>query len=326
MNNPKPIQNGIITFMKISFLQMIMAVVCTALVHAHTSNGQELLEKKVSVKANDQTIKSILRKLEREAGVTFSYRAQLLSPLETTSIDVKNEPLGVVLRKLFNSILAFEVFETQIILHAAPSNPVVVFVDSTYTISGKVTDEQNLPLPGVNILIKGTTVGTTTDANGQYSLTVPDRGTVLVFSFIGYKSTEVTVGNQNDISISLAPDAQSLNEVIVVGYGTAKKIDLTGAVSRVNMEDKALQPNVNFVQAIRGTVAGVAVTDNGRAGADGNIVIRGFSSISGSNAPLIVLDGIPYYGGLSDINANDIESIDVLKVLRRSMVRVHRTV
>src|SRR5690606_33655896 len=128
------------------------------------------------------------------------------------------------------------------------------------------------------------------------------------------QTQEVLVAGKTTLDITLLSDSQLLDEVVVVGYGTSQKKDLTGAVTRVNLDQNRLQPNVNPVQNLRGTVAGVNITDNGRPGSDGTIRIRGVNSISASNNPLIVLDGIIYAGGsLSDINSNDIESIDILK-------------
>ncbi|TDB67951.1 SusC/RagA family TonB-linked outer membrane protein [Arundinibacter roseus] len=181
-------------------------------------------------------------------------------------------------------------------------------------ISGKVVDqENNAPLPGVSILIKGMQRGTTTNSEGAYTLTVPDENAVLIFSFVGYTAEERTVGNQQVINVSLQTDTKALGELVVVGYGTQRKKDLTGSVVRIDPKLNATNPNVNVSQSLRGSVAGVTVIDTGRPGADGTISIRGNASISASNAPLIILDGIIYTGGLSDINSNDIESIDILK-------------
>jgi TonB-linked SusC/RagA family outer membrane protein len=181
-------------------------------------------------------------------------------------------------------------------------------------ISGKVTDEKGEALPGVSIVVKGTQRGTTTDMKGVFELSLPDGDATLIFSFVGYLPQEIAAGNQSSLTISLQSDSRSLEEMVVVGYGSAKKKDLTGAVTRVDLEQSRLQPNVNPVQALRGTVAGVTIVDNGRPGSDATITIRGRNSISASTSPLIVLDGIIYAGGsLSDINSNDIESIDILK-------------
>ena len=157
-----------------------------------------------------------------------------------------------------------------------------------YEIRGRVVDQEGQAIPGVNVVEKGTTNGTSTDADGNFTLNLPNANATIVVSFIGYLTQELNVGNETVVNIRLQPDIQTLSEVVVVGYGTSRKIDLTGAVSSVKGEDVAMQPNVNLVQALRGSIAGVTVTDNGRAGADGSIQIRGYSSINGSNAPLIV--------------------------------------
>lgn len=174
-------------------------------------------------------------------------------------------------------------------------------------------DKDGIPIPGVTVSVPGTTIGTATDLEGRYSLDVPE-GATLVFSFIGFQTQSIAIGNRNNIDVTLLEELASLDEVVVVGYGTSQKRDLTGAVTRVNLDQNRLQPNVNPVQSLRGTVAGVSITDNGRPGSDGTIRIRGANSISASNNPLIVLDGVIYSGGsLSDINSNDIASIDILK-------------
>jgi len=182
-------------------------------------------------------------------------------------------------------------------------------------IRGTVLGEQGKPLPGVSVNIKGTLSGTTTDTSGRFSIEANKESDILVFSYVGYEPQEMTLtGNIADLTIELKSLTSSLGEVVVIGYGTAKKKDLTGAVARVNIEETRLQPNMNAAQILRGTTAGVQMTDNGRPGQSGNIIIRGINSISADNNPLIVLDGIMYAGGsLADINPSDIESIDILK-------------
>ena len=222
-----------------------------------------------------------------------------LSPERSTSSNTDRNPL--------ENLEQTEIAEVQ-----PPSSAFARPADRT--LRGKVTDETGAGLPGVSIVLKGTQRGTTTDADGSFQLPVPEGVVVLVFSFVGYLPEEVEVLNQTTLNVTMNVDTKSLDEVVVVGYGTAKKKDLTGAVASVNIEDTRLQPNTNATQLLRGTTAGVQVTDNGRPGQNGNIRIRGINSISGSNNPLIVLDGIIYAGGsLADINPNDIESIDILK-------------
>ncbi len=183
------------------------------------------------------------------------------------------------------------------------------------TINGKVIDlENNEALPGVNVLAKGTTTGTVTDVDGNYRLTVGDDVTTLVFSSIGYTSEEVAINGRTVINLSLSPDIQSLSEVVVVGYGTQKKSDIVGAVASVSSEKLEQNANPNLFQALQGAAPGLNITrGSGAPGSNGSIQIRGLNSISASNDPLIVVDGIPYAGNIRDINPNDIASVEILK-------------
>lgn len=181
-------------------------------------------------------------------------------------------------------------------------------------VRGSVSDASNgEPLPGVNVLLKGSTQGVITDSGGAFELNVPDEAATLVFSFVGYTSQEVSVGNQTTLSVSLQADQKALDEVIVVGYGSQSKRNVTGSISKIDMKQTENLPNTNVTQALRGRVAGVQFTDNGRPGQNGSILIRGPRSLSAGNGPLIVLDGIFFNGSLAEINPNDIESMEVLK-------------
>jgi TonB-linked SusC/RagA family outer membrane protein len=182
------------------------------------------------------------------------------------------------------------------------------------TIQGRVTDqEKGEGVPGVNVVLKGTQKGTTTDVNGNYSIAVSSTSDVLIFSSVGYNRQEVTVGNRTAINIILEADARALGEVVVVGYGSQSRRNVTGSVAKVDMKQTENLPNTNVTQSLRGRVAGVQFTDSGRPGQSGSILIRGPRSLSGGNEPLIVLDGIFFNGSLADVNPNDIESMEVLK-------------
>ncbi len=169
------------------------------------------------------------------------------------------------------------------------------------------------PVPGVNIYIKGTSEGTISDLEGNYSIEVPNEESILVFSSVGLKNREIQVGDKTTINVTLNEDVKGLEEVIVVGYGTQKKEDLTGAVARVDLSNASERPNTDVLQALRGNTAGVHVSTGTRAGESAKITIRGITTFYGSNEPLIVLDGVPFNGSMSDLNMNDIGSIDVLK-------------
>ena len=181
-------------------------------------------------------------------------------------------------------------------------------------ITGTVTDAKDgSTLPGVSIVVKGTSTGTLTDITGSYSIKAT-ADQVLLFSFIGYKSQEIAIGSQSTLNVALVQNAELLDEVVVVGYGTTKKKDLTGAIATVNTKQLNLGGTVsNAAQALQGKTAGVVVTQSSRApGQNATVRIRGLNSISTSNEPLYVVDGFPSTSG-SDINPNDIDSMQILK-------------
>jgi TonB-dependent starch-binding outer membrane protein SusC len=179
-------------------------------------------------------------------------------------------------------------------------------------ISGTVSDKTGEPLPGVNVVIKGTTVGTTTDFNGKYSIAVKKESEVLVFSFVGYIEQNVVVGNQTTINVALKEDVMQLNEVVAIGYGVQKKSDVTGSVASISSETLEKQSSIRVDEALQGKAAGVVVLQNsGQPGSSPAIRIRGLATINGGN-PLVIIDGNTG-GSLSNLNVGDIESIEVLK-------------
>ncbi len=181
-------------------------------------------------------------------------------------------------------------------------------------VSGKVIDgSTSEALPGVNIVVKGTSTGTISDIEGNYTISVPEESNILRFSYVGYLSQEIEINDQTTIDVSLSVDMAQLEEVVVVGYGTMKKSDLTGAVSSVSEEDIVSAKSSNAAEILQGKIAGIDMTrSNGQAGSGYNILIRGQRSFSASNDPIYIVDGIDY-GENVNINPNDIASIEVLK-------------
>ncbi|WP_455663554.1 SusC/RagA family TonB-linked outer membrane protein [Phocaeicola sp.] len=189
------------------------------------------------------------------------------------------------------------------------------------TIKGQILDETGESMIGVSVLVKGTTVGTVTDFDGNYTLEVPGGKGVLEISYIGYKTKEITIGNNSQINIKMEPDTQALDEVVVIGYGTVKKRDLTGAVASVKAEDITLNPGVNPMDALQGKIAGLDITNSsGQAGSAPTVQLRGTRSLqldddgnisSSAFKPTYIIDGMP--GDIATLNPNDIESIEVLK-------------
>jgi len=269
-----------------------------------TLEGKKVI---VPVSFKGKRIENILSRLLEPAGLTYKrINDKTFSILSKE--DVKSADRGEMKANLMG-ITPEQLDEPHLIqgdiIYERYTAPAAILV------SGVITDELDNPLPGVNVLIKGSTVGTTSDAVGKFSLEVPDENAVLVVSFIGYMTQEIAVGTQTTINIKLAPDVKQLSEVVVVGYGTQKRASVTGAISSVSSEDISVQPVLNVGQALQGRVAGVTVVNNGAPGAAPIIRIRGVGTVNNAN-PLYVIDGFPT-SDLNSINAKDIESLEVLK-------------
>lgn len=319
MKKQRTIVGLIFLLMKFSLLQILLAAVFSGLVIASPENSfaQTVLDEVISIRAENQKVKSILAQIERSIETKFAYNPQSIPLHEKVSLTLDNEKLSDVLERLLSPFqVEYEVSGDYIILskHAGEVDRSGELMGTfALSVSGTVTEESGEPLPGVNVLIKGTTIGTTTDASGGYTLEVPDENSILVFSFIGYVSQEVVVGSRSVINLALTADVQSLEEVVVVGYGTVKKSDLTGAVGSVGSESISRTNPVQAARALQGQVAGVNVNKiNSRPGSDYTIDIRGVHSISFSSEPLVVIDGV-MGGKLNTLNPSDIESMDVLK-------------
>ena len=192
------------------------------------------------------------------------------------------------------------------------SNTMVQITAQTKTVKGTVLDENGEPLIGVSIVVKGTGTGTITDFDGKFSIDLPGGSKELLVSYIGYKDQTITVTGSSPLSVKMIPDTQALDEVVVIGYGTVKKRDLTGAVTSVKSGDITVSPVNNPMEALQGKVAGLDIMkSSGKAGSDVDIQLRGTRSIYGSNSPLFIIDGIQ--GSYNQVNPADIESIEVLK-------------
>jgi len=181
------------------------------------------------------------------------------------------------------------------------------------SITGKVTDEKGNPIPNASVIVRGTSVGTTTLENGTYILSLPANAKTLVFSSVGMTDQEIVIGRNNTISISLSSAQKSLDEVVVVSYGTRKKSEFVGSASTLSSQDFAQRPVSNVVNAIAGSGPGIQTSATGQPGDALSIRIRGYGSISAGNGPLIIVDGSPYEGNLSDINPRDVETVTTLK-------------
>ncbi len=312
--------------MRISLIQFIASFVIISFSYAHTTIAQAILDKEVSVKMVNVSLKEAIQSLQGQTQVKFVYTSRI-NLKNKVSINADKMKLSVVLEKLLApSQIGYRVINGQIVLVAekeqaksieeTPDNSAMEMGQvQAFVVKGTVADEKGEKLPGVNVSIKGTTLGITTNANGEYSLNVPNENAVLVFSFVGYISQEVMVGNKTTLDISLQVDSKTLNEVVVVAYSTTKKANLTGAVSSVKMNDIDGLPISNAATALQGRMAGVTVSSfTGQPGKnDPQIRIRGIGTF-GNNSPLVIIDGVPNeVGALGDISVDDIENVSVLK-------------
>jgi TonB-linked SusC/RagA family outer membrane protein len=260
----------------------------------------------VSLKASHVEISKALRTIENQGEYRFLYNNNLKGISAKVDIDVNNEGINEVLDKLFiGTDLTYKILD----------NNLIVVLSSTLAlqdikITGKVTDQNGAPLSGVSVSVKGTSAGTTTDNNGNFTLTAPEKGT-LVISSIGYQSQEVAINSQSVINIKLIASTRSMDEVIVIGYGSASKRDLTGSIVKVDGKQVADKPNSNPIASLQGQVAGLSVVNNATPGSTPDVRIRGTISI-GSVHPLYVVDG-NFQDNISFLNPNDIESIEILK-------------
>jgi TonB-dependent starch-binding outer membrane protein SusC len=232
------------------------------------------------------------------------------------------KPTGSILRiKYFTKIilplsacalfLLAGVLKTQA---SAPSDVTYTSVDQQKAIKGRVADAAGNPLPGVNVVEKGTINGAVTSSDGMFAITVSSAKSVLTFSFVGYITQDVTVGDQVTINVTLAETVTGLEEVVVIGYGTQRKEAVTGSVASISGNVLRDVPSANISQALQGRVSGVELSQTStKPGATMQVRIRGTRSLNASNDPLVVVDGIPFAGSISDINPNDIKSLDILK-------------
>ena len=318
--------------MRISSLQMLMAFSLTHVGFALDGKAQELLNRRVSISAQNEDVEVTIKRLEKQTRVQFLFSREIIQSKRKVSYQAKNEPLSQVLAHILTPLsLNYEVVGQQIVIKREPSptssiqennsDDSKVDQSADVQIAGRVVDEKGEGLPGVNIQIKATNRGTTTDERGNYILTVPDANAVLVFSLVGFAPQEITVGSRTTLNITLATDNKTLDEVVVVGYGVQRKRDVTGSVVSVNEATLKEVPAPNLVNQLKGRAAGVTIVSNGSTpGSQGSIRIRGNRTLTsgqgsasdGADGPLVVVDGIPY-GGLNDINPDDIANLEILK-------------
>lgn len=299
-----------------------MILLCIMQVSA-ASYGQ-----RITINKKNVPLKAVVEELRKQSGLDFIYDANLINQLKSVSVNIKESTVENALKKcLLNQPITYTINDNFVVLSAKKSPPVQLSQPSVKTapINGRVYDQNNKPIPGATVRVLNSQVAVSTKEDGSYRITVPAVNAVLVFSFIGYEPQSVTVGDRTTINVALKEKNSSLSEVVVVGYGTQKKGDVTTSIASLKSADINDFPSTGLDKAMTGKMAGVQVIETGGAPGSGiAIKVRGTSTITAGTSPLYVIDGVPMSdqddGGpgkvtnpLNGLNTNDIESIEVLK-------------
>lgn len=291
----------LLTIMKLSFIIVFAcALQVSATVYSQSS---------IDINVQGQSLKEVLKMIEQKSDFRFFYSDNMTLINDPVSIKAENRNVVEVLDDLFsNSQLTYKIFDNNLIV-VAPKRSI-----QQQKVTGTITDAATgEPIVGANIIVEGTTIGVVSDIDGRFSIDVPSNESALIISFLGYLSEKVIPAGQTNITVKLSPDITNLEEVVVIGYGTAKKSDVTGALTRVSEKTIKEKPVQNAIQAMQGKAAGVDIGTNIRPGEVASVTIRGTRSISASNSPLYVVDGIILMGSINDINPNDISGMEILK-------------
>jgi len=292
--------------------KMIIVLMMTAVMQA----GAVVYAQKATIEVSNAPLREVFAKLRKQTGYHFLFLTDDLKAAKPVSLDVRNASLNEVLDLCFDGQpLDYQIRGKRVLIsrkgpQAAVGKPLV----QEREVTGTVTDENGVPLPGATISLKGSTLAIATDESGNYRIKVPDQSAVLEFSLMGFDAQEVAVNGRSVIKVALKTSVSDLDEVVVIGYGTVKRSDLTGSVSTIKSEDFNPGQSGGVQGLIQGKLPGVRVVESsGEPGGGYSISIRGAGSISAGTGPLWVVDGSPMAGGLRTFNPDDIESIEVLK-------------
>ena len=290
-------------------LVLVISLVCIIQSFALDSYTQN---SKISISVKEMKLDDILMKLESETDYRFAYNKTDINVNQVYTIDISDAQIKEVLDKLFtDKDISYKIIDQRQIILSKSSGTYTVS-QQQLTISGKVTDSSGAPLPGVTVMVKGTTTGTITDFDGKYTLPNVPGDATLVFSFVGMRKQEVQSGDNATVNVIMISDVIGVDEVVVTGYSTQTKASLTGSVATVNSDQLVEIPAANIAQRLQGRISGVTIVNSHTPGGDATVRVRGLGTINNSD-PLYVIDGVPTKAGLSVLNPNDIESITVLK-------------
>jgi len=267
-------------------------------------------QKKLNLKFTKTEISTILTSIEKQTNYRFLYNNDLADLKQKINLTVQEADLKEVLDQMFAKTgLLYQFMENNLVIIKAGDDSISYELKAVIT--GKVTGDNNIPLSGVAVQVKGSTKGTVTNSEGMFSIGAEDND-VLVISYVGYEPQEIAVAGKTTINVTLVLSTKQLDQVIVVGYGSQRKIDVTGSVAQVKGEDISKQASINPISALQGKVAGVQITNSGAPGASPQIRIRGLGTVYGNPNPLYVVDGV-WFDDISFLNPADIENISILK-------------
>lgn len=313
MKKNEPLRELLYHSLKKTLLIMRIAIILLLAGFLQTRANNAYSQKtKLSMDLSNTELVNVLDRIENQTEFFFLYNEKLIDANRKVTINVKDQGIEDVLKSLFaGTDVGYSIVDRKIIL--SPKE-VPGTTQQQKTVTGKVDDTTGSPLPGVSVVVKGTTNGTITDSNGKYTLSNIPASAVLQFSFVGMKAQEIALGNRTVINVTLTEESIGIEEVVAVGYGTQRKESVTGSVASMGGDVLREMPSSNFTQALQGRVAGVDMSQTStKPGTAMQIRIRGTRSLNASNDPLVVLDGIPFAGSMSDLNPSDIKSIDILK-------------
>ena len=266
---------------------------------------------KITLNLESADLKKVLTEIQRKTSYRFLY-SQALVHNKKVDVHVFDAEVPVVLNTILDGVgIGYQILENKLVVLKASVNGEKIEVKEV-RVSGKVTGQNGEALAGVSVTVKGTSIGTATDAGGNYVINAPDGSATLVFSYVGYGSHEEAIAGRTTINVSLTSSASELNTIVVVGYGTQRKVDVTGSVTQIKGEEISKQSVINPVSGLQGKVAGVQITNSGAPGSSPQIRIRGVGTVYGNANPLYVVDGV-WYDDISFLNPADIENMTVLK-------------
>lgn len=291
-------------YMKLTLVILFVAVLQTWAVVSYSQTAT------LSIDLKNATVQTALQQIEDQSDFYFLYSRSVINVDRIVNVQLNDAKISEILDVLFEGTnVTYRVDGRQIVLSRKLESSVFEVQQAKF-ISGKVTDPDGGPLPGVTVVVKGTTSGTITDNEGNYKLTGLPANAVLQFSFVGLRMQEIVVGDKTTLNVVMLEETTDLSEVVVTGYTIEKKKDIIGSVSIVNTEDMLSTPSGNVSSQLQGRVAGLTVNADGAPGASNKVRVRGFGSFNGSE-PLYIIDGVP--GSIDRLNPNDIESVQVLK-------------